>query len=85
MTTYDSYHIVWVNNTYEVFNALLAYPTSSTSTNVKLSNGSLTWTYSIPDGTEFTFTTVTLSGDTLTVKWTSTDGGSGTKTLTRVG
>ena len=84
MKTYDTYAIVWINGNYQIYDGINADATSYTATDVKWSNGSLTWTYSTPGGPEITFTTVTLSGDTLLTKWSSTDGTSGNKTLTRV-
>jgi hypothetical protein len=84
MKTYDTYAIVWINGNYQIYDGINADATSYTATDVKWSNGSLSWTYSTPGGPEITFTTVTLSGDTLLTKWSSTDGTSGNKTLTRV-
>jgi hypothetical protein len=76
--------IAWQNGQYTVTSSINPDSGGYTITEQSWSNGVLHWTYCIPNGTCVSFDTISVSGDNLDTNWTSTNGGSGTVTLTRV-
>jgi hypothetical protein len=82
--TSDTFVIVWQNNQYVVTS--ITWETNSYSITSQSWNGSsLTWTYYDTDlPMTVTYTTTSLSGDSLNVDWSYSDGSGGTETLSRV-
>jgi hypothetical protein len=82
--TTDTFVIAWQNNQYVVTS--VTWKTNSYSITSQSWNGSsLTWTYyddTLPE--TVTYTTTSLSGDSLNVEWSYASGASGTETLGRV-
>ncbi|MFA5873011.1 MAG: hypothetical protein WC832_03520 [Anaerolineales bacterium] len=82
--TTDTFVIAWQNGQYEVVSATWE-GTSYSITSQSWTGSSLTWSYY--DSTlslTVTYTTTSLSGDSLYVDWSYSDGTSGTETLSRV-
>jgi hypothetical protein len=82
--TSDVHTIVWQNNGYVVASTLASDGTNYPVTAQNWSNNVLTWTYSVPGGNMVTFVVVSVSGSNLNTTWSTSAGGSGTETLTRV-
>jgi hypothetical protein len=83
--TNDVHVIQWQNGQY-VVTAVNDNEYGSFAVTSQSWNGSaLTWTYKVSyNDTSVTFTTVSVSGDSLYTDWSNTTGGSGTETLQRV-
>jgi hypothetical protein len=83
--TNDVHVIEWQNNQY-VVTAVNDDEYGSFAVTSQSWNGSaLTWTYQVSyNDTSVTFTTVSVSGDSLYTNWSNNDGDSGTETLQRV-
>jgi len=83
--TNDVHVIEWQNNQY-VVTAVNDDEYGSFAVSSQYWDGSaLTWTYQVSyNDTSVTFTTVSVSGDSLYTNWSNNDGDSGTETLQRV-
>jgi hypothetical protein len=83
--TNDVHTIAWQNGQY-VVTATNDYEHGSFPVTSQSWNGSaLTWTYQVSyNDTSVTFTTVSVSGDSLFTNWSNSDGDTGTETLQRV-
>ncbi|MCX6037626.1 MAG: hypothetical protein NTW99_07000 [Chloroflexi bacterium] len=83
--TNDVHVIEWQNNQY-VVTAINNNEYGSFAVTSQSWNGSaLTWTYQVSyNDTSVTFTTVSVSGDSLYTNWSTNGGDSGTETLQRV-
>jgi hypothetical protein len=83
--TNDVHVIEWQNNQY-VVTAVNDHEYGSFAVTSQSWNGSaLTWTYKVSyNETSVTFTTVSVSGDSLSTNWSNSEGDSGTETLQRV-
>ena len=82
--TEDTYDIAWQNGQYVVLSCTYQ-GTSYDIVSQSWTGSSLTWSYSDTDlNVTVTLTTTSLSGDTLDVDWSESNGETGTTTLTRV-
>jgi hypothetical protein len=82
--TADTYVIAWQNGQYVVLSCTWE-GTSYSITSQSWAGSSLTWSYYDSDlSLTVTLTTTSLSGDSLNVNWSYSDGSSGTETLDRV-
>ncbi len=81
--TDDIYEIAWQDGQYEVLSATYN-GTAYNITSQSWANGSLTWSYYDTDlSLTVTLKTTSLSGDTVYIDWSVSDGSSGSSTLTR--
>jgi len=82
--TSDTFVIAWQNNQY-VVTSVTWQTTSYDITSQAWSGSSLTWSYyDTTLSITVTYTTTSLSGDSLYTDWSYNDGTSGTETLSRV-
>ena len=82
--TTDTFVIAWQNNQY-VVTSVTWEGTPYSITSQSWTGSSLTWSYYDSDLVKTTtYTTTSLSGDSLYVGWSYDDGSSGTETLVRV-
>ena len=82
--TEDVYEIAWQNGQYVVLSCTWQ-GTSYQITSQSWSGNTLTWSYYDTDlSVTVTLSTISLSGDSLDINWSLSDGSSGTDTLTRV-
>ena len=82
--TTDTFVIAWQNNQY-VVTSVTWEGTPYSITSQSWTGSSLTWSYYDSDLVKTTtYTTTSLSGDSLYVDWSYDDGTSGTETLARV-
>jgi hypothetical protein len=82
--TSDTYVIAWQNGQY-VVTSVTWEGTSYSITSQSWSGSSLTWSYYDTDlSLTVTITTTSISGDSLYINWSYSDGGSGTETFGRV-
>jgi hypothetical protein len=82
--TSDTYVIAWQNGQY-VVTSVTWEGTSYSILSQSWSSSALTWTYDDTDlNLKVTITTTSLSGDSLNVNWSYSDGTSGTETFGRV-
>ena len=83
--TNDVHVIEWQNNQYVVTAVNDDEYGSFAVTSQYWDGSALTWTYQVSyNDTSVTFTTVSVSGDSLNTNWSNNDGDSGTETLQRV-
>ncbi len=83
-STNDQYEIAWQNGKYVVLSATWE-GTSYDITYQSWAGSTLTWSYYDSDlALTVTLTTISLSGDSLDIDWSLSDGSSGTATLDRV-
>jgi len=82
--TSDTFVVAWQNGQYVVTSATWE-ATNYSITSQSWTGSSLTWSYDDSDlSLTVTYTTTSLSGDSLYVDWSYSDGTSGTETLGRV-
>jgi hypothetical protein len=82
--TSDTFVIAWQNGQY-VVTSVTWEATSYSITSQAWTGSSLTWSYYDTDlSITVTYTTTSLSGDSLNVDWSYSDGSGGTETLSRV-
>ena len=83
--TNDVHVIEWQNGQYVVTAVNDDQYGSFAITNQSWNGNALTWTYKVSyNDTSVTFTTVSVSGNSLDTNWSNSDGKSGTQTLQRV-
>lgn len=81
----DVHVIEWQNNQYVVTAVNAPEYGSFAVTSQSWNGGALTWTYQVSyNDTSVTFTTLSVSGDSLYTNWSTNGGDSGTETLQRV-
>ena len=76
--------IAWQNSQYVVTSVINPNRGKNEVTDSSWSNGTLTWTYCIPDGNCITSVTVSVNGDKLDTTWSDDQGQSGQTTFDRV-